>query len=144
MKKVLIVFFTLLLALAAGCGGDNGENGDNGGGDAAAGRVAIGEYDLPVYPGAETVSETGMNASYTTSEGPDAVRAWYDEAMTSEGWQANQDWYDMDEQKQRIFFKGEPQENPDFGEQNVIIGVGPNEGNGSIITIAPILNRYEG
>lgn len=142
MKRFLIVFIALLLALAAGCGSE--DNGDESGGGAAADRVVIGEYELPVYPGAEADMETGMSASYKTDAGPDEVRDWYDETMIAEGWASNQNWYDMEAQMQKIYFQGEPLENPDFGEKNVIIGVGPNEGGGSIITIAPIINRYQG
>lgn len=141
MKKILIVLFALLLMLTAGCG-----SGDDGDGDAnkSTGSVTIGDYELPVYPNATVVSETGMSASYNTDAGPDEVRAWFDETMADEGWDSNQEWYEMGEQMQRIFFQGEPLENPDFGDRNVIIGVGPSDDGGSFITIAPILNRYQG
>ncbi len=138
MKKLVILLLMIMLLSAIGCGGDDGGAGQ------ATDRVVIGDYDLPVYPGATTEAEVGMSATYTTGDEPDKVKSWYDEAMREEDWSTNQEWSDLQGAQQKIFFQGEQLENPDFGDRNVIITIGPNEGGGSSITLAPILNRYQG
>ncbi len=137
MKRVLpIVAMVVLALLLAGCGSEA---------EVTVERVVIGDYDLPVYPGAAADQVLETNASYTTGDGVEEVKAWYDRVMADEGWQTNQQWNGSGgQQEQKIFFQGDRKDNPDYGERNVIIGVGTTGGGATLISLMPILNPYRG
>jgi hypothetical protein len=142
MRKTVFLIMGLMAALLllAGCGGSEG----GGPGGASSERTVIGDYDLPIYPGGTIDQELGMSTTFTTDAGVEEVESWYDQTMEEEGWRSNQEWSDFGGQDQKIFFQGEQLANPDFGDRNVIVGVGPNGDGGVLVSLAPILNRYQG
>ena len=144
MKKVLLIITPILLfVLLAGCGGTS-SGGISSGGQATIARTLIGDYDLPLYPGAVIGQELGVSTTYTVDAKIAEVESWYDKTMSKEGWKSNQQWSDFGGQDQKTFFQGKQLENPDFGDRNVIIGVGTNSKGTTQVALSPILNRYEG